>query len=276
MLSRSRRWLRTAAPPALARRWAQLHDYPRYAASLWTGRPYFGSYMQSAQTWTSRAPHMRAAIDAELRRRNGEPFQVLEIGSWAGQSAVLWAQALREHANAGRVLCIDPWQPYMRDDYFEGAHETLTVMDRAARRDRIFGLFWHNVKASGVVDHVVPIRGRSHDVLSLLREARFDLVFVDGSHAYSDCRRDLELAAPLVRDGGLLCGDDLELQLDAVDAEFAEASREADYVRDPKSQRDFHPGVCLAVARFFGRRVSAREGFWLQRRRGESWEDVAL
>jgi cephalosporin hydroxylase len=38
------------------------------------------------------------------------------------------------------------------------------------------------------------------------------MVFIDGDHAYSSVARDIRDYAPLVVDGGYICGDDLELQ----------------------------------------------------------------
>lgn len=199
---------------------------------------------------------------------------MLEIGSWAGQSAILWASEIARSGCPGRVFCIDPWMPFATREQVDV--NAVTIMNKIARRDKIFPLFWHNVKSSGLSQIIIPLRGRSNDLLPLLKPMSFDLVFVDGSHAYSDFISDLHLATPLVKDGGVICGDDLEIQQDEVDTAFAEHNREKDFVTDLRSGRGYHPGVCLGVAHFFKRRISCFDGFWIQRRTGDRWVDVHI
>lgn len=57
---------------------------------------------------------------------------------------------------------------------------------------------------------VTFIRAFSNDpeVLSLLQDRHFDLVFVDGNHAYEYVLEDLRNFRPLVSNAGVLVGDD--------------------------------------------------------------------
>lgn len=144
-------------------------------------------------------------------------------------------------------------------------------MDRTARRDKIWSLFWHNVKAAGLTDFIVPLRGRSSDLLPVLRLESFDIVFVDASHAYTDFTTDLLLSAPLVKTNGLICGDDLEFQADEVDCSIARRDQELDFVLDANRGQQYHPGVTMGILDFFGRRVSCHDGFWIQRRTRDGW-----
>ena len=43
----------------------------------------------------------------------------------------------------------------------------------------------------------------------ILKEAAFDLIYIDGDHAYSQFKRDLINYSKLCKIGGVLCGDDL-------------------------------------------------------------------
>lgn len=255
-----------------------LLDMPRYLFCRAAGRAYFGPVMLGAQTWGVRDPHMRKALAlarTSAQARGDTDLRVLEIGSWAGQSAILWAAELARATSSGKVFCVDPWRSFLREEVV-GDNTAVSLMDRVARRDRIFPLFWHNVKSSGFADAILPLRGFSRDILPLLQPRSFDLIFVDGSHAFSDFIADLTLAAPLVKENGIICGDDLEFQLDEVDGPFAEANREKDFVADPKTGRDYHPGVTLGVARFFGGRVACRDGFWWMKKTGDRWENADL
>lgn len=200
---------------------------------------------------------------------------MLEIGSWAGQSAILWATEIARSGHSGKVLCIDPWMPFAKKEQV-GVNTAISIMDKAAQHDKIFPLFWHNVKSSGLAHIIVPLRGKSNDILPLLKSMSFDVVFVDGSHTFSDFVNDLLLAAPLVKESGIICGDDLELQQDQVDFSFMKEHCEKDFVTDPRTGQDFHPGVCLGVGHFFKKRVSCFDGFWLLRKNGTKWEDVDI
>ncbi len=40
----------------------------------------------------------------------------------------------------------------------------------------------------------------------------FDIIFVDGDHRWPEVKYDIEAWAPHVRSGGILCGDDFNLQ----------------------------------------------------------------
>jgi predicted O-methyltransferase YrrM len=209
-----------------------------------------------------------------LEALGGRPLRILEVGSWAGGSAITWAAAIsKQNAGRGVVVCVDSWKPFF-DPAEMGAAPVYREMAAALATGRILDLFRHNVRAAGFEDTVVPVIGASQDVLPLLGQSSFDLVFIDADHRYSRAGRDLALAAPLVAENGILCGDDLELQLDEVDRGFTRAECQRDFVPDPRTGQDYHPGVTLAVGELLGR-VSGWEGFWAVRKlRG--WEPIEL
>lgn len=250
-------------------------DYWRYLSCRLRNQPYFGVYMMAGQTWEERVPHMKRLAETEIANRGNGDFRILEVGSWAGHSALLWAEAIRNGGGKGEIVCIDPWVPYFKDEK-NMINVAPRIMERALRDDKIFNLFRHNISAAGFDDMVTPMRGTSDEVLPTLRDGGFDLVFIDGAHYYSNVIRDLKNAEPLLREGGILCGDDLDLQLGEIDREFAEAKKESNMVIDPKTGREFHPGVSLAVAEFFQGRVTAWNGFWAMRRTGDGWRTVNL
>lgn len=119
------------------------------------------------------------------------------------------------------------------------------------------------------------MRGLSADVLPGFELCSFDLIHIDGSHCYGDVLADLRMAHRLLRDGGILCGDDLELQASECDRHFAGQNKHLDYREDPRTGRPFHPGVTLAVYEFFGP-VSALYGFWAMRKTGSGYQGVLL
>ena len=64
--------------------------------------------------------------------------------------------------------------------------------------------------------------------------------------------------------GGLICGDDLEIQFHEAHIDESHRSRFIDYVED-NDVGFYHPGVTLAVYDVFGE-VSSFGGFWVMRK----------
>jgi hypothetical protein len=243
--------------------------------ALLRGEPYFGSAMAALQGVPERHGYMRATVEFLARAGVGAPFRVLEVGSWAGTSAVTWAKAIEEHFASGSVSCIDTWAPFFVPAVDRGT--IYQTMREAAAEGDIYRLFLHNIRASGLfltVDHLV---GESRVVLPTLPPHHYHVVFLDGSHRYPDVAADIDAGRRLVAEGGVLCGDDLELILDRVDPashqDFLASGQ--DYAHDPRTGCDYHPGVTQAVAEAFPE-VARYAGFWAVRRNGRSWEPIDL
>lgn len=114
--------------------------------------------------------------------------EMLEIGAFEGRTTSF---AVRLFPNA-RITCVDPWAEY-------------NEMAELARAEESFH---RNVAEFG--DRVRPLKGFSHIVLPRLLEEgeRFDVVFIDGSHAYADVVIDSQFGWRLLKPGGVLIWDD--------------------------------------------------------------------
>ncbi len=228
------------------------------------GRPYFGSYLCACQMWPDRHSIMRKLIEQELKMGDSS-YKVLEIGSWAGQSAILWASVCKEKKK-GMVFLIDTWRTT------DNAPE---AMKWAVKKNRIFKLFLHNIEKSGVKDYIVPIKGASDTIAEILQPNIFDLVYIDGDHAYTQFRKDLLNYMKVVKTGGIICGDDLELHPNEIDILHAKEHCEEDFILDLKSKVYFHPGIALGINEVFGD-VSMKNGFWVMRKVKDEWKTVNL
>jgi predicted O-methyltransferase YrrM len=221
--------------------------YRELASAALSGQPYFGDALFAFRGDPMRQRHF-ASVVAKVAATATGPVRVLEIGSWAGSSAIAWANALRESGTGGSIVCVDPWRPYA---------SAPAVMDDAMHDDTVYHLFRHNVRASGIEGMVEVMRGDSRAVLGALATGSFDIVYIDGDHSYAAVHSDIAQAMRITRPGGVVCGDDLERQRHEVsDALYADAvaSGEDDI-------HGFHPGVTRAVAEHFGP-VPAWDGFW--------------
>jgi predicted O-methyltransferase YrrM len=219
---------------------------------------------------------LRSFVALMAGERARQPLQILEVGSMVGESAIVWHQGLRAHNEAqGRITCVDPWVAY------EGKAGVGQQLDNDQNRrlasGEAFAEFQDNIARAGAAGSIDIRRGFSDDILPSLAPESFDIIYIDGDHSYAQVRQDLANAAPLVRDGGLLCGDDLEVLFSecnqALCLKWAELG--AEYVRDPATGLGYHPGVSLAVFRHFGQ-VSRWGLTWAMRRRGPDWVKVTL
>lgn len=233
-----------------------------YLHYLWcklTNRVYFGSYLAATQGKKVRHYYMQGVIKEYCKRFEGN-MKILEVGSWAGGSAITWADAIKSYSRQrGMVLCIDPWI-----DYIDTAKDSLwthKMMKRAFKKAKIYSLFLHNIIASNNSDIVSVIRCSGAEIATMLKDHQFDLIFIDANHYYQFVSSDIKDFAPLIKEAGILCGDDLKLQFHEVDKEFLYNMKDRDVIIDTVKNQQYHPGVTRAVYEYLNGDVSVWEGF---------------
>ena len=225
------------------------------------GEPYFGRELVSYQGDLRHKCFGMLARQIEIE----EPI-VLEVGCWAGMSLLAWHNAFEGRA---RLIAVDNWEPYWPDD-IGALHKT---MNEVAKSGEILSLFLYNMKSSGIASRVHIRRGDSRIVLEAMESDSVDLVYIDGDHRYECIVVDIRNAMRLIRIGGIICGDDLEVQLH-------EVSNKDEHENACYSGKDFlesggyHPGVTQAVGEIFGP-VSCFDGVWaMQRLSADNWGPV--
>jgi predicted O-methyltransferase YrrM len=239
------------------------------------GRPYFAGIVAGLQSPLKRYLMMPTVVHSlGIQDR---PVSVLEIGSWVGTSALVWAEALdRFSPQKGTLLCVDSWDPYFpADDEARVENENYARMTRLAESGLAYQLFLHNARCGPASVPIRHFRGTSLDVLPYLAGDAFDIIYVDGNHAYEHARFDVTQAMRLVRDGGVICGDDLELQWHEVDQAQTRQFSGSDAIFDMSHRATYHPGVTRAVGELIGR-VSSYFGFWAVRKAGNGFRAVDL
>ena len=207
------------------------------------------------QTLHGRIKVVQWLIASQGRRS----VDMLEVGSWTGHGAMYWSAAIAKLPEKGSLTCVDPWRPYHRP-FDLTVNGVCREMDAALSSGRAYELFLQNV--SRFPDVGVPVhhyRGTLEEVAPQL--GRFDVVFIDGSHYYEDVLKDLRIARTLLKEDGMLVGDDLEMQMDDCDEEFVKSHLDRDCWLYEPAGRTLHPGVTAAVWQEFGR-VKSRESVW--------------
>lgn len=203
-----------------------------------------------------------------------QPLNILEIGSWMGASMLTWAHALDLYTQGeGSITCIDAWQPFFSLE--EKKQDWYKEMDFLLESDLAYTIFCHNFNTLSDKLKKQHFRGQSENILPIIESSTFEVVYIDGDHSYNGAKSDISNSKRLVRDGGIICGDDLNLQLHDCDPEFVRKNAHRDFITEPTKNKNFHPGVTLAVYEEFGQ-VSSWAGFWAMQKVSNKWVRIDL
>lgn len=179
----------------------------RVRDKLFKVSPYRGfdpeNYAEDLQGWGSDDPVLVEAI--QLLR----PTRICEVGSWKGRSAINMAKVVKSlHLNA-EIVCVDTWlgSPEHWLDTAPGYYDSLVIRNGLPQ---LYYTFLTNVVRHGVADIVTPFPTTSENAAVVFADwdVRFDLIYIDAAHEYEPARRDIETYFELLRDDGLLIGDD--------------------------------------------------------------------
>jgi len=233
---------------------------------------YFGWRYAAKQGDPKRHSYFLPTAEYVASKFDG-PLRVLEIGSWAGASAISWVKAFRELGRDIELHAVDHWMPYF-DNSVDGDQHYM-AMNSAASNSDIYKLFHHNLRAEGVSDSVKILLGDSREILPTLIENSYHLIYIDGSHVFETVLADLQNAKKLVVSGGVICGDDLEHQAYQLSDESIILLNTSlqDYISGPG--KDFHPGVTRAVSDEFGK-VQSWNGYWVVHWDGLASKEILL
>lgn len=124
--------------------------------------------------------------------RHIRPAEVLEVGTYAGGTAVGWARAMLQNG-AGRLTCVDN-DSYSRGVYPAKVTANLAGMGLPPERARLL-----NGDARVVLPALIPELG-----------GRVDAYLIDADHTYEGAIADLRDGRPLVRPGGWVLVHDVD------------------------------------------------------------------
>ncbi len=216
---------------------------------------------------TNQAWHFRVGMMESAIRSFPDPINALEVGTWFGEGSMqVW---LKHLAPGSTLTLVDPWRAYA-----SAADLADPQWDYAAMDSLMLEAYLSTIMLVRKFENANPgriaidiIRGDSERVLSRMRDASFDFIYIDGDHKYESVRSNLREAKRLAcGDGSLICGDDLELLPDPARLAVAQEHKDKDYLREP---HNFHPGVMLAVHEEFGQVGMANGFWWVEKKNGQ-------
>ena len=242
--------------------------------TLKKGEPYF-DHKNAVLSAPVRHLFMIATIWYLSQQKKIKSLSILEIGTWFGASALSWGQGLIEHSNGrGTITCIDAWKPFFDLDEHKN-NKYVKEMEKLLESDLVYKVFLHNIGTLPNTITTQHFRGQSENILNLLKNESFSVIFIDADHTYKYVKKDILNSMGLVENYGIICGDDLNLQMKDVDNDNALKNINKDFVNDPKTKKNFHPGVTVAVNEIFGE-VSSWGGFWAMQKIDNSWVKFSL
>ena len=116
----------------------------------------------------------------QFQDQHGHTPSVLEVGSWAGRSAIIMAKA------GARVTCVDTWEGSKNDNgtqAYNGSH------------GRPLDVFRRNTAGLDIKAHV----GKSPDAARDFDDHSFDIVYIDAEHDYDSVMADIKAWMPKAR-----------------------------------------------------------------------------
>jgi hypothetical protein len=131
---------------------------------------------------------------------------VLEIGSWVGQTTRAIADGLFMGAQGGFVTAVDTWEGSDSDHLGQYA--------KMYGYEKLFGRFLEHTMPYVAERNVLvtPIRTRSEQFAEECKR-RYDGVFIDGDHSEGAVSKDIINLMRLIRPGGLIAGHDYDEEL---------------------------------------------------------------
>ena len=166
-------------------------------------------------------PHSNLQRHKGLARRlaflvNGS--YMIELGSFIGDSAIVWANALEDAgATDAVVICMDTW---LGDVNMWWWKDRWLGPQGASGEPRLYEQFMANIAVEARVrSRVLPVRTSSSTGLRYaarllakrrLFEGRPRLIYLDAAHEYPETLHEMRLAWQLLPPGGFLVGDDFD------------------------------------------------------------------
>lgn len=189
---------RTNAPAAVVRAFVRDH---------WQAQELEAPYLPQLARFRERARHLDVSNDwftrhipawagafDRYRLAQAAALRVLEIGSWQGLSSHYLLDALPQ----ATLVCVDTWQG--GDEHRSGDAASAEVLGRIEQSfDRNLAAFRGRYE---------KFKGTSFEYFAQAGDARFDLIYVDGSHYCDDVLLDATQGFEHLRVGGLMIFDD--------------------------------------------------------------------
>ena len=174
--------------------------------SLYEGyRNPYNKHASSGYRWTQINERVLQKVNKQL---SGRIRFIVEVGSFAGGSAMVLGQFARSLPSAPPVVCFDTWLGDMNMALGIGE---ARIVDKRHGQPTVYHQFLVNIIQNNLTQHVLPMMAPSFlgaSMLSFLGLAA-DVIYLDSAHELRETFLELTMYWPCLTNGGMLIGDDL-------------------------------------------------------------------
>jgi predicted O-methyltransferase YrrM len=118
-------------------------------------------------------------------------MRMIEIGSYVGESTLMFAQNFKE------VVSVDPFVNYDVDFDF--------ISNGYAPFDKVYAEF---IKNTLPISNIKSVRDTSENAFPILNQQQWDMVYIDGLHTVDGVYYDITHYKSIIKPGGFVCGHD--------------------------------------------------------------------
>jgi predicted O-methyltransferase YrrM len=147
------------------------------------------------QTWMRDATSTEGLLNLIKELGDNSDKTMIEIGSFVGESTVLFAQSFK------KVIAIDP---------FEADYDPQDPTSYLFEFDNVYQTYLDRITVYSNIETIVDT---SDDAVKELVGKEFDFVYIDGLHTYEGVKTDITNYLPLVKKGGVIGGHDYTNQI---------------------------------------------------------------
>jgi predicted O-methyltransferase YrrM len=142
------------------------------------------------QSWMRDQVGTNGLLDLIKELGDNSNKTMIEIGSFVGESTILFAQSFKE------VIAIDPFL-----EGYDDEDPTSKLFDF----DNVYQTYLDRIT---VYSNIQTIVDTSDNAVKELVGKQFDFVYIDGLHTYEGVKTDIVNYLPLVKTGGVIGGHD--------------------------------------------------------------------
>lgn len=164
---------------------------------------------------TMRSPEDSYILKNICKELKLENKKMVEIGSYAGESAVIFAEF------CSAVYCIDPWL------------NGMSLSDGTSGDDKIY--MYPNVeeafdKITKGFPNIIKMKAFDFEMLDKFDDGILDFVYIDSLHTEKETKRQLELWLPKINNTGIIAGHDFNQHFPGIIKAVREVIGEPDKV----------------------------------------------
>ena len=142
------------------------------------------------QTWMRDQVSTEALLELIKELGDNSEKTMIEIGSFVGESTVLFAQSFK------KVIAIDP---------FEADYDPQDSTSNNFDFDNVYQTYLDRITVYSNIETIVDT---SDNAVKELVGKEFDFVYIDGLHTYEGVKSDITNYLPLINKGGVIGGHD--------------------------------------------------------------------